>query len=292
MIDAAILAAIEARIVAATAEPPVRRRRFEAAGMALGVVDDARAARLAQFDCFDVTPDAVVLDPRLVTPDARSAAIADVAATLYREGALPGWRDELYAVGPGFDAPAQFLIERGAARYFGVRTYAAHVNGLVHEGGETRMWIARRSAHKAVDPDLLDNLVGGGIAAGMRVDETVAKEAWEEAGIDEATARRARPAGIVHAVRPMLDGLQRETLFVHDLALSPAFLPSNQDGEAVDHRLVSLDEAASIAASGRGRDEATLDASLVIVDCLVRRGALRPDLPRYATLVRLLRAGM
>ena len=291
MIDAAILAAIEARIVRATALPSSGWRRFEAAGTALGVVDDARAARLAGFGCFDVTPDAVVLDSGLAAPDTRSAAIADVAATLRREGALPAWRDELYAVAPAFDAPALFRIERGAARYFGVRTYAAHVNGIVHAGDETRMWIARRSPHKAVDPGLLDNLVGGGIAAGMRVDETVAKEAWEEAGIDATTARAARPVGVVHAVRTMFDGLQRETLYVHDLALSPTFVPRNQDGEAVEHRLVSLDEAARIVATENGGDEATLDASLVIIDYLVRHGAIRPDQPRYGALVGLLRQG-
>jgi len=289
VIDAAILAAIEARIVRATALPPSGWRRFDAAGTALGVVDDARAARLAGFGCFDVTPDAVVLDSGLAAPDTRSAAIADVAATLRREGALPAWRDELYAVAPAFDAPVLFRIERGAARYFGVRTYAAHVNGIVHVGDETRMWIARRSPHKAVDPGLLDNLVGGGIAAAMRVDETVAKEAWEEAGIDATRAGAARPVGVVHAVRTMFDGLQRETLYVHDLALPPTFVPRNQDGEAVEHRLVSLDEAARIVATSGGDDEATLDASLVILDYLVRHGAIRPDQPRYAALVGLLR---
>jgi len=292
MIDAAILAAIEARIVRATAFPSSGLRRFEAAGTALGLVDDARAARLARFGCFDVTPEAVVLDSGLATAQARSAAIADVAATLRSEGALPAWRDELYTVAPQFDAPPLFRIERGAARYFGVRTYAAHVNGIVRDGDETRMWIARRSLQKAVDPGLLDNLVGGGIAAGMRVDETVAKEAWEEAGIDAATVRAARPVGVVHAVRILFDGLQRETLFVHDLALPRTFVPSNQDGEAVGHRLVSLAEAARIVATENNDDEATLDASLVILDYLVRHGAIRPDQPRFAALVRLLRVGL
>jgi len=292
MIDAAILAAIEARIVRATAFPSSGLRRFEAAGTALGLVDDARAARLARFGCFDVTPEAVVLDSGLATAQARSAAIADVAATLRSEGALPAWRDELYTVAPQFDAPPLFRIERGAARYFGVRTYAAHVNGIVRDGDETRMWIARRSLQKAVDPGLLDNLVGGGIAAGMRVDETVAKEAWEEAGIDATTVRAARPVGVVHAVRILFDGLQRETLFVHDLALPRTFVPSNQDGEAVGHRLVSLAEAALIVATENNDDEATLDASLVILDYLVRHGAIRPDQPRFAALVRLLRLGL
>lgn len=289
MVDDGILAAIEARIAHAATVPATRFRTLRVEGAPLGLVDDARALRLARFDCFRVTRETVELDPRLTTPDARSAVIADVAATLRREGALPAWRDELYAVAPTFGEREVFRIERGAARYFGLRTYAAHVNGVVHGDGGTRMWLARRSAQKAVDPGLLDNLVGGGIAAGLRVDETVVKEAWEEAGIDAATAHQARPAGVVHACKPMVDGLQRETVFVHDLALPPAFVPRNQDGEAVGHRLLNLDDAARIAAAGHGDDEATLDASLVIVDYLVRQGAILPDQPRYDTLAALLR---
>src|SRR6185437_7257729 len=94
-----------------------------------------------------------------------------------------------------------FLIERGAARYFGVRTWAAHVNGIVHREAGAQMWLARRSRQKAVDPGLLDNLVGGGIAAGFRVDQTVVKEAWEEAGIPAPLARAARPASYIRASR-------------------------------------------------------------------------------------------
>jgi len=289
VIDAAILAAIEARIARAIALPAARYRPFIVDGIAVGLIDDARAARLAAFDCFDVKRDAVVLRQGLATPDNRSAAIADIAATLRSEGALPAWRDELYAVARGFADPPLFLIERGAARYFGVRTYAAHVNGIVVQD-ETQMWLARRSAQKAVDPGLLDNLVGGGIGAGFRVDQTVVKEAWEEAGIPESLARCARPAGIVCAVKPMFDGLQRETLFVHDLALPPDFVPHGQDGEAVEHRLVTLRDAAHTIANEHGDDEVTLDASLVVLDYLIREGAVRPDEPRYSELAALLRA--
>ena len=168
-----------------------------------------------------------------------------------------------------------------------MRTYAAHVNGIVQDG-ETRMWIARRSGDKAVDPGLLDSLVGGGIAAGMRVDQTVQKEAWEEAGIPAMLAGRARPAGVVHSCKPMFDGLQRETLFVHDLVLPPQFVPSNQDGEAIEHRLVSLHEAARLIAVEHGDDAVTLDASVVVLDYLIRHGEISPDQPRYARLAELL----
>jgi 8-oxo-dGTP pyrophosphatase MutT (NUDIX family) len=287
VIDGSILAAIEARLREALASPPVRYRPFLADGVALGLVDDDRAARLARFDCFRVTPGAVTLDARLATCDARSAALAEVALALRAAGELRAWRDELFAVAPEFGDAPRLLIERGAARYFGVRTWAAHVNGIVAADGGARMWLARRSPVKGVDPGLLDNLVGGGIAAGLRVDQTVVKEAWEEAGIGEPLARAARPAGVVHARKPVIDGLQRETMFVHDLVLPPGFVPASQDGEAVEHRLVDLGEAARAIARTRDPDEVTLDASLVVLDYLIRHGEIRPDQPEFSALAAM-----
>lgn len=288
MIDDAILAAIEARLARAGAVPDVGFRRFVAGGVAIGVIDDPRVERLARFACFDVSRDAVSLDARLATPDARTKAMAEVAATLRGEGALPAWRDEAYAVAGAFGETPLFLIERGAARYFGVVTYAAHVNGIVREGATVRMWLARRSHDKAVDPGLLDNLVGGGIAATLRVDQTVVKEAWEEAGIAAPLARCAQAAGIVRSRRSMFDGLQREILFVHDLTLPVDFVPRNQDGEAIEHRLVTLDDAARTIAVDSGDDEVTIESSLAVLDYLVRQGEIRPDQPRYARLAGLL----
>ena len=284
MIDTTILAAIEARFARAFALPGVRYRPFVAGSVRLGLVDDERAARLARFAHFRADEHAVTLDARLDTCEARSAALADVALALRAEGALPAWRDEAYDVAAAFAGPPVFRIERGAARYLGVITYAAHLNGTVGSGKETKMWFARRSATKAVDPGLLDNLVGGGIAAGMRVDATLFKEAWEEAGVAQALARRARPAGVVHVCRAMFDGLQRETVFVHDLELPAGFAPANQDGEAVEHRLVDLGEAARLIAQARGPDQVTLDASVVVLDYLIRRGEIAPDDPGFATL--------
>lgn len=288
MIDASILAAIEARLLRDLALPAVRYRPLVVGGMPLGLLDDDRATRLARFDTLRLTSEAVTLDPALASCDARSAALAEIARALRDEGALPAWRNELFAVAREFGEAPLLLIERGAARYFGVRTWAAHVNGIVHREDGTLMWIARRSPQKGVDPGLLDNLVGGGIAAGFRVDQTAVKEAWEEAGIPASLARAARPAGIVHSCKPTVDGLQRETIFAHDLALPSDFIPANQDGEAVEHRLVGLYEAARMIAQPAGPDEVTLDASLVVLDYLVRSGTLQPDQPAYCGLAALL----
>ena len=201
--------------------------------------------------------------------------MAHVAHALRADGELPAWRDELYAIAPSFDAPMAFALERGAARWFGVRTYAAHVNGFVGEGAAVRLWFARRSATKAIDPGMLDNLVGGGIAAGATVRDTVIREAWEEAGIPASVARTARAYGTVRLRRALPDGLQDETIYVHDLALADAFFPANQDGEAVEHRLLDLTTSARLIAATDGPDVVTVDASLVTLDFLLRRDAYR-----------------
>jgi 8-oxo-dGTP pyrophosphatase MutT (NUDIX family) len=292
VISSAILPAIQARLAAALAAPHLRYRPLVVDGNAVGWLDDARAKKLTRYRrIFCVEHTRIAFDAKLTDASSRSAAIADVARALRAERELPAWRDELYAVSPAFDARPAFTLERGAARWFGVRTWAAHVNGVTGKDGKLRMWLARRSADKAVDPGLLDNLIGGGIAAGTRVDQTVAKEAWEEAGIRADVVRRARPAGALHVRRVVADGLQRETMFVHDLALAPEFRPVNQDGEAHDHRLVDLAQAARLIAVTDGADEVTVDASLVVLDYLLRHGAIAPDAPHYVALEALRFAG-
>ena len=273
MVEDAIVAAICARLTSALALPRDRLLPLMIDGHAAGQLDERRAARLSAFgDVFRVDDRAIAFHASLPDPASRTAALDRVTRTLAAEGALTAWRDERYAVATELGAPPWFHLERAAARYFGVHTCAAHVNGLVDDDGTIRMWLARRSATKSIDPGMLDNLVGGGIAAGQTIAGTVVKEAWEEAGIGAELASTATLAGSVDIRRVQADGLQRETIFVHDLWLPAAFVPANQDGEAVAHRLVGLDGAARLVANADGPDVVTVDASLVVLDCLRRHG--------------------
>ena len=285
MIDSATSDRILARLSRALAWPAAHLRPLRVGDAVAGWIDDARAERLAGFsEVFRVNGESVAFIPRLDNPDARSAAVAAVAATLASEGALTAWRDELYAVGPAFDAAPWFVLERAAARYFGVHTWAVHVNGVVGGVDRASIWFARRSPGKAIAPGMLDNLVGGGIRAGTGAAETLLREAWEEAGIPPELARDARPAGTVHIRRSQPDGLQWETIFVNDLWLPGGFVPANQDGEVVAQRLVDIDEAARLIGVTGGPDEVTADASLVVLDFLLRHGALPSDAPNYVQL--------
>jgi 8-oxo-dGTP pyrophosphatase MutT (NUDIX family) len=291
MVEASIVTAICARLTSALTLPRDPLRPLEVDGHAAGWLDATRAARLRAFDdVFSVDDRAVRFRPSLADAQSRTAAMDRVTRELAAEGALTAWRDERYAVAPDFGAPPWFVLERAAARYFGVRTFAVHVNGLVEEAGAASMWFARRSAAKPIDPGMLDNLVGGGISAGESVAGTVVKESWEEAGIGSDVASRATPEGTVGIRRVQADGLQLETIFVHDLWLPAAFVPANQDGEAVSHRLVDLGGAAQLIANASGDDAVTIDASLVVLDCLMRHGALAGDARDITALVALLRS--
>ena len=294
-LPATIVRAIASRLERALECGPLHYRPLRADGSVVGWLDDARVMQLAQHcDGFIVSDAAVEIASCEAgggaSTDACVRLTARVAPQIRRLAAaraLTAWRNEVYGARERFEDPPAFLLERAAARFFGVRTYAAHANGLAGPREAPRMWVARRSASKAIDPCMLDNLVGGGIAYGNAVADTLIKEAWEEAGIAQHLARKATLESILDVHRPVDDGLQRETIYAHDLWLPDDFVPANQDGEAVEHRLIDLEEVARLLSNESGPDVVTVDATLVAADFLIRHGAISTTQPDGARLVQL-----
>jgi hypothetical protein len=190
---------------------------FEVDGAAVGHVTPAFAARLAAFPAaFAVTEGRVALSAPLrgATPEQRTAAVGAATAALAAEGAIAGWRGELFPVTQRFGAPPALLIERAAAVYFGTKGYGVHINGfVVLPNGEIELWVARRAADKPTWPGRRDHLVAGGQPAGLSLAANVAKECAEEAGVPAALAARARAAGAVSYTSLQAAGLKRDVLF-------------------------------------------------------------------------------
>src|SRR5260370_22957295 len=161
----AAIARIGDRLGRGLAAPGAASEPFVVADHVIGWVTPERAQRLAHWPQFFRRRDrALELAPSVDTPQARTEAIAAVARTLAAEGALSAWRDERYAVAASPGEEALFELERAAARYFGIHTFAAHANGLTADEDRWQMWLARRSPGKAIDPGLLDHLFGRRIA--------------------------------------------------------------------------------------------------------------------------------
>src|SRR5665213_2185861 len=126
----AILAAIRERLSAELTLPANPWVRFEVDGRLAGLLTRARADPLARYPrLFDVDATRVRFAADIATPQARTEAIAEVARALAASGQLTAWRDERYAVRAAFDSTPWFYLERSCARWFGVRTWATHVNG-------------------------------------------------------------------------------------------------------------------------------------------------------------------
>jgi len=242
---------------------PVRvgERRF-------GWVTREFAAVLARFsEVFICEPQRVSLVAELGTPAARTAAVARVLDVLRTEGHVVGWRDERYEVYAEASGEPLFRIERAAVERFGIRSRAAHLNGVVDTGRGLAMWIARRSPDKPTDPGKLDNLVGGGVAAEYDAWRTLVKEAREEAGIPFLLVQDARLRDTLAFDYLAGDGLDSNEVDVFDLILPRAFEPRNCDGEVADFALLPFGEV-------RERLEVphlfTVDAALVAWTCVQR----------------------
>ena len=240
----------------------------------VGWIRRDRVASLGRWpEVFDLDERSVRIRSALATESERSAAFSEVAQNLAKEGLISGWRHETYAVRVRPQDAPLFHVERAATRFFGLTAQAAHLNGFVRAENGLHMWIARRSASKPIDPGRLDTLVGGGIPSGQDARQTLVRECFEEAGIEPAMAKKAKPAGLLEVCNEEPAGLHHEILHVHDLEVAADFRPRNVDGEVAEFLCLSPAEVSDRIANG----EFTVDAGLVTLDFLLRHGAIASD---------------
>lgn len=260
---------------------------FTVDGALVGWMRPAFAAHLENWpEHFSVRPRGVGLVGGHITADARSAAIEQVVESLATAGVISGWRNETVAVAESFYAPPLMHVERAASRYFGFTVYAAHLNGLTMRDHRLHMWIAKRAASKAIDPNKLDNVTAGRIARDLSAQQTLVKEAHEEAGIDTAQIANANSAGAVRCKYEVSEGLHHEIMFVYDIMLPADFTPQNQDSEVANFNCYSIPEVIELL---QMPDRFTADAALVIIDCLIRHGYLGPEHEDYLNVIHALR---
>jgi 8-oxo-dGTP pyrophosphatase MutT (NUDIX family) len=205
----------------------------------------------------------------LVDGPTRSQVFGDICLSLRDDGLIPGWRNEPFPLlGPLLQRLA--VVERAAARFFGLLTFGAHCNGYVVGAGRrpTHLWIGRRSPSKATDPGLYDNMVGGGMNHGQSLRHTLVREAWEEAGLPAAVIARATEGRLIALDRDIPEGLQNEWIQSYDLELPEDLAPANRDGEVAVFVKMTIVDALALAAG----EQMTVDASLVTLDFALRRG--------------------
>jgi hypothetical protein len=260
---------------------------FRIAGETLGWVRKPFAEALRRFpETFTVAEHEVALSVHLDTPAARSASVDGVLQTLHADGIVPKIRKERFPVANRFGDTPRMTLDRAAVTLFGTRAFGIHVNGTVGEGDAMQLWIGRRARDKAVAPGKLDNLIAGGQPDGLGLAENLVKEAREEAAVDEALARCARPTGYCSYLIETGEGIRNDLLFTYDLAVDADFVPRNTDGEIEDYRLLPIGEVMRLTAETQ---DFKFNVALVNIDFMVRHGFVTPDDPDYLEIVAGLR---
>lgn len=190
--------------------------------------------------------------------DAPLGASLDRIARWLRTHLLNGrWRNEQLAV---TDPAGRVLgaIERAAVRPLGIATHAVHLVGYTIEGA---VWVQQRALDKATDPGRWDTLMGGLMAAGESVQETLERETWEEAGLSIGQLREVTHFGGLTVRRPVAEGYMVEHIQCFDALVPAGLRPVNQDGEVV--RFEALDSGALV--ERLRADEFTVEAALVLL---------------------------
>ncbi len=202
----------------------------------------------------------------------RSAALAEAAAHLATAG-LVSLRREAFDVraAPGSEPLAR--LDRGALSPLGGISQGVHLNGRVRRPDGLHLWVGWRSRTKSVAPGKLDNLVAGGVPAGLSPTQTLLKEAAEEASMSPALAARARLVSRVSYRMADGPGIRRDVLHCFDLDLPEDFVPAPADGEMERFELWPAERLLQTVTE---TPDVKFNVNLVLIDLFLREGLVDP----------------
>jgi 8-oxo-dGTP pyrophosphatase MutT (NUDIX family) len=244
------------------ADLPGDRLAFSIGAQQVGWVKPGLVPRLERFPTVHSGPAGLAL--------AHADALPAIARTLADEG-LCRWRAEAFDVRADPSGPVLSRIDRGAVPVFGIFAVGVHLNGLVQRADGLYLWVARRAADKLLDPGKLDHIVAGGVPAELTPEETLVKEAAEEAAIPADLVRQARWVGTIGYAMDRREGLRRDHLRCYDLMLPEDFEPHATDGEVEGFELWPI---AEILNAVRTSDRFKFNVNLVLIDLFLRLGLI------------------
>ncbi|WP_458095667.1 DUF4743 domain-containing protein [Roseomonas sp. WA12] len=223
-------------------------------------------------------PEGVSLATSLRGPAARGAAMAEIARALARAG-FGRIRGEEFDIRATPEGPVLATVDRGVLPALGIMSQGVHLNGLVRRppgpDGGLHLWVGWRAKDKAVAPGQMDNVVAGGIPAGLTPERCLAKEAEEEASLPATLALKARPVGRVSYIMKTEEGMRRDLLHLYDLDMPEDVIPRPNDDEVERFELWPI---ARVLEAVRDSETVKFNVNLVLLDLFLREGLVEdPD---------------
>ncbi len=249
------------------AELPGRRTRFFIGAEIVGYIAPELAPVLSDFDQIRRTPRGLTLNAD------RAGDLHPIARQLAEAGFMR-WRNEAFDVRAQPNGTALATIDRGALPAFGIQAQGIHLDAILRRPDGLHLWVARRAANKALDPNKLDHVVAGGLPAGLTPLECLVKEAAEEASMPATIAERAIPVGAIGYAMERPEGLRRDLLHCYEVEVDEDFTPLTNDGEVAGFELWPL---AAVVDAVRDTDTFKFNVNLVLMALFQRHGIALGD---------------
>jgi 8-oxo-dGTP pyrophosphatase MutT (NUDIX family) len=154
-----------------------------------------------------------------------------------------------------------------------VISQGVHMNGRVRRPNGLHLWVGWRSKDKSVAPGKLDNLVAGGVPAGLSPMQTLLKEAAEEASMPPELAARARQVSRVSYRMADGPGIRRDVLHCFDLDVPEDFTPVPADDEVERFELWPVERVLRTVTE---TSDVKFNVNLVLIDLFLREGLIDP----------------
>jgi len=191
--------------------------------------------------------------------------------------AFSRWNGEMFAI---YAVDGQNVVNMDGAGLdsFGVVNFAVHMIGWVHTREGTRYWVPRRAKTKLSYPDMLDNTVGGSLAAGEKPIDCMVRECEEELCLDPAyTRENLKACGTASYSMTQTDsgqpGCQHQVQFLYEMEFAEDVIPRIGDGEVGEVGMKTLEEVQSALANG----EFKLNCAMTWLAFLIRHGHITAE---------------
>jgi 8-oxo-dGTP pyrophosphatase MutT (NUDIX family) len=252
----------------------------------VGWIKEEFISYILKDETFEKTDEGIHLNKSLETYEQKNKYLDAFAKKAFKDKITNRYMNELYPVLTKPTSKPKCLMDRSISTLLGILSFGQHLNGYVKDKDGLKMWIGRRSYTKGYENGKLDHIVAGGLPYGISLEENLQKECYEEAGIVESLAQKAKSVGFVRYNYDYELGGKEDILYCYDLELSPEFKPFCTDGEVEEFYLMPIEEVADIV---KNSDEFKSNCNLVIIDFLVRHGYIKSSDNNFLEIVDSLR---
>ncbi|KAK0624771.1 NUDIX hydrolase domain-like protein [Bombardia bombarda] len=213
--------------------------------------------------------------------DTRSRLVYETLRKNHESQSVPAlryWAKEEFPVYDTLTGELVLNMDGCGTDMFGIVSFSVHMTGWVMTAEGIKIWVPRRAKEKMSFPGMLDNTVGGSLAAGEKPIDGIVRECEEEICLDpEYTRANIRACGTNSFQLTVTDLLepacQHQVQYLYEIELRQDVVPKIGDGEVGELNLLSLEEVVEAMRQG----EFKLTCNMTYLAFFIRHGYITAE---------------